>query len=86
MSQRCAGSRSSGRIEDLAVGEDVVPAKRVPDEILLNDIHSAAKQSLELLFHLFEIVEVPSSTRRKHDENVHVTVGPKVVPEYRTEE
>ena len=58
-SHRWAGSRSSGRIDDLIVAQDVVAPERVPYCLLLHEIDLPPEDLLQLLLCLHVVEEIP---------------------------
>src|ERR1700686_642886 len=73
-----AESRSSGRIDHAARRQDVVTPERIPNELLLDEIHPPSEKSLELFAH-----RLPSASPRTEirlrllecDQHVDIAVG-----------
>src|SRR4030042_3039210 len=86
ISHRWAGSRSSGRIDHLAVAQDMVPTERIPYCSLLHQVHVPPEDLFQLLLGLHVVEEIPLRIILKSHQHIHVAVGPEVIPERRAED
>jgi hypothetical protein len=74
-------SRSSGRIDDLSGCEHRFTPEGIAKGLFLDKIDRAPEYAAQLIGHVYEIEQTPSSILEKAHKDVDITVRPEIGPQ-----